>query len=992
MILFISVRRGTRPDPELEEIGEVKSIQVPRAPSKKKRAKSSADDSLLENNNWSYSSLRELQSLMKDSHVEAIICGDSKCLPFAQLLGEWCPNVPILGDQGMGIRVLSELKGRGIPVTRRNVHDLLDKKRQSRAALPTFVIDPEARPQTVVSLVQNAVEGDSRVQKVAESLAAVGYQSILLGRAPGTVPDGDWFLVGNALVIRLPVVPNAMQAQRQAPPGSALSRIFGYDSQLARTEAERRLTRELERVEPDRKLRLSTRLRRKLTRWRGSIYQENQRSFTTINERNRYHQRKAARMEKKSAGPDPESAFPVIGDLEEQFGPAIDALMPQAIHVHDPSLLGIAVRARNRLRRNGMNPKIIYDAHEWTPGLERAHAYHRSALTAVEREFIGEADACVTVSDEIAEMMVREFDLDIKPGVIENAPKSGVDQQYADVRSDAGIPADAPLLIYVGAISKVRGVQDAVKSLRYLTGAHLVLLSPAGPSFSELRKLAYAEGVRDRLHRLDYVPADKVVSYLRSADIGLAPHRPSKNHGLALPTKFREYMLADVPIVATDLGVVGEFIRETGVGETNEPKNPQSIAEAARKVLADPSRYRACITEELKTHHSWESQEQKLAQVLTGLIGHPTNVAKSVPKILIGATNSAGQAHAWAASLRGAGLAAESLAETSIEQFFAYPSDYTLPRSGLDTLDRKSSFLLNFLIRTDALIMESATPIGAPDPARISLRRSGFRQARALQAAGKNVGMIFHGSDIRRPDWHARTHRYTPFDAPEAAQLRDKLQAAVQVVHEELASWEGPVMVSTPDLLSYVAGATWVPVVVDLALFPLVTREDRDNSRPPLVVHLPSSSILKGSRHIDPVLRTLAHDGVIRYASFQQLPNSEVPAIMAQADIVVDQMGMGILGVAGVEAMASGAALVTDPGPEALEAYGEPVPLCVADPDNLAEQIRELAADRERRLELAVAGRDFVERNHDGRRSAAVMTETMGLMPDFNAATSSPPR
>ena len=199
-------------------------------------------------------------------------------------------------------------------------------------------------------------------------------------------------------------------------------------------------------------------------------------------------------------------------------------------------------------------------------------------------------------------------------------------------------------------------------------------------------------------------------------------------------------------------------------------------------------------------------------------------------------------------------------------------------------------------------------------------------------------------------------------------------------------------MVSTPDLLSYVAGATWVPVVVDLALFPLVTREDRDNSRPPLVVHLPSSSILKGSRHIDPVLRTLAHDGVIRYASFQQLPNSEVPAIMAQADIVVDQMGMGILGVAGVEAMASGAALVTDPGPEALEAYGEPVPLCVADPDNLAEQIRELAADRERRLELAVAGRDFVERNHDGRRSAAVMTETMGLMPDFNAATSSPPR
>ena len=504
MIVFIYARKNTSPDSQFLAIGEVKSIKVPRAPSKMARAKATGKNQNLENNNWSLTPLRELQSLMDASEVQAVVCGDDKCLPFAQLLSEWNPEVPVLADQKIAVRILSELQSRGLPSTRENVHDLLDARRQSRAALPPFVIDPAARPQTVVSLVQNAVEGDSRVQKVAESLAAVGYQSVLLGRAPETAPAGDWFLVGNALVVRLPVVARAIQAQRQAPPGSLLSRLFGYESQLARTEAERRLARDLERVGPDQKPRLSTRLRRKVTRWRGSVYQENQRSFTTMNERNRYHQRKAARMEKRSAGTDPESAFPVIGDLEEQFGPAIDALMPQAIHVHDPSLLGIAVRARNRLRRNGMNPKILYDAHEWTPGLERSHAYQRSALTAVEREFIGEVDVCVTVSDEIAEMMVREFELDIIPGVIENAPKSGVDQEYSDVRSDAGIPADAPVLIYVGAISKVRGVQDAVKALRYLPGAHLVLLSPAGRSFSELRKLAYAEGVGDRLHRLEY--------------------------------------------------------------------------------------------------------------------------------------------------------------------------------------------------------------------------------------------------------------------------------------------------------------------------------------------------------------------------------------------------------------------------------------------------------------------------------------------------------
>ena len=992
MILFLTARKDTALDPELARLGEVRQIKVPRAPSKRASAKASGKNSSLDNNNWSYAPLTELNAIIDAQEVETIVCGDDKCLPFAQLLGEWHPDVPVLADQAISIRILSELRDRETPVTRRTVHDLLDQRRLSRAALPQFTFDPEARPQTVVSLVQNAVEGDSRVQKVAESLAAVGYQSILLGRAPETSPAGDWFLVGNALVIRLPVVPSAMQAQRQAPPSSLLARVFGYGSQTARTEAERRLNRELGRIEPDQKPRLSTRFRSRVTRWRSSIYRENRRSFTTMTERNRYHERKAARMGKKSSWTDPEAAFPVIGDLEEQFGPAIDALLPNAIHVHDPSLLGIAVRARNRLQRSGLDTRLVYDAHEWTPGLERPHAYHTAALMAVEQEFIGEVDARITVSDEIAMMMMREFGLDKAPVVVENAPKSGMDESYQDIRSDAGVPMNAPLLVYVGGISEIRGVQDAVTSLRYLPDAHLVLLSPADRSFVELQKLADTQGVGARLHQLDYVPADKVVSYLRTVDIGLAPHRPSKNHGLALPTKFREYMLADVPIVATDLGVVGDFIRETGLGETSEPQNPRSLAEAVQKVLADLPRYRSAITDELKTVHSWESQERKLAAVLEGLIGTPSNSVELAPRVLIGATNSAGQAYAWASALRDAGLDAQSLAETTVDQFFDYPSDHTLPRSALGTLDRRSSFFLNFVARSETIIIESATPIAAPDPARIASRRSGFRQARALQAAGRNVGMIFHGSDIRRPDRHARTHRWSPFNAPESAQLRDKYQAAAQVVHEELAAWEGPVMVSTPDLLSTVAGASWVPVVIDFDLFPVINRSDQDASRPPLVVHLPSSSVFKGSQLIDPVLRTLASEGVIRYARFQKIPHSEVPSIMAQADIVVDQMGMGILGVAGVEAMASGAALVTDPGPEALEAYGEQVPLCVADPENLAQQVTELAADRGRLQELAVAGRAFAERHHDGRASARVISKAMDLIPGTSPANSARPR
>ena len=88
---------------------------------------------------------------------------------------------------------------------------------------------------------------------------------------------------------------------------------------------------------------------------------------------------------------------------------------------------------------------------------------------------------------------------------------------------------------------------------------------------------------------------------------------------------------------------------------------------------------------------------------------------------------------------------------------------------------------------------------------------------------------------------------------------------------------------------------------------------------------------------------------------------------------------MGILGVAAVEAMAAGKVLVTDPGPEALVAYGEDVPLVAVNPETLEERLREITADPERRRELAVAGREFAERHHDGRRSAAAIIEAMAL-------------
>ena len=980
MILLLTTKKNVTVDRELARCGPVETVRVPKAPARKSRpGRLNPGDEP----HWAERKLHQVIGDVDFKEVQAVVCADAKCQPFAQILGEWLPDTAVLADQESAAAILAALNEKSVAVTRQTVHDLLDPLRPMRPPTPRFLFDSEARPKTVVSLVQNVVVGDSRVQKVADSLARWGYQSILLGRAPDDVPDGDWFLIGKALVIRLPVRPTAIRSQRDAPPGSPLTRLIGYSSESADVTAERRSQREREMLEPGERVPFQSRVRNRLARWRRSVYRDNKESFTGGAERNRYHQRKANRMLEKRSHADPESAYPVIGDLEEQFGPALDVLLPHAIHVHDPSLLGIAVRARNRMRKLGREPVIIYDAHEWTPGLEGTHAYRTAALSALERQLIHEADVNITVSDKIADMMVQEFKLPTTPVVIENAPRAELDPTFRDVRSDAGVPEDVTLLVYVGGISEIRGLADAAEALRYLPDTHLVTVSPEGRQWRNLRRQAHAFGVADRLHRVDYVPADKVCSYLRSADIGLAPHRPSGNHGLALPTKFREYLLADLPIVATDLGVVGDFIRESGVGETSRPCDPEDFAAAIDKVVADSSTYRSRITAELKSELSWEAQEQRLSEIYRRALGDSPAEKIPAPDVLIGPTNSAGQAYEWARALRNSGLAARSVELESGDRYFAYPSDIALPEESLVTLDRRAAALLNLVVKSQTIILESGMPIAAPDPAPITARRSGFRQARELQDSGHNVGIIFHGSDIRRPDLHMRTHKWSPFAQADAAEVLELSRQRTRITHEELASWNGPVMVSTPDLISATPGARWVPVTVDFANFPSPSDDASEkNDLPPMVVHLPSSSLLKGTHLIDPVLRRLAGEGIIRYARYKGVPHHEVPEILSQADIFVDQLGMGILGVAGIEAMAAGAALVTDPGPEALEAYGEEVPLVAVNPETFEEELRELVADPQRCRELAAAGRAFAERHHDGRRSAAAIIEAMSLALD----------
>lgn len=190
-----------------------------------------------------------------------------------------------------------------------------------------------------------------------------------------------------------------------------------------------------------------------------------------------------------------------------------------------------------------------------------------------------------------------------------------------------------------------------------------------------------------------------------------------------------------------------------------------------------------------------------------------------------------------------------------------------------------------------------------------------------------------------------------------------------------MAATSAPVFVSTPGMLEDVPGAKWLPVVVDVDQW---KTERVPMTRPvPVVVHVPSSPVVKGSDLIEPALRELADSGLISYQRLSGVPAAQMPAKIAQADIVLDQFRLGDYGVAACEAMAAGRVVVGNVAENVRERVkeltGQELPIVQARPHEVSAVLQELVADRSAAQAIAAQGVSFVAATHDGGASAEAL-------------------
>jgi D-inositol-3-phosphate glycosyltransferase len=151
-------------------------------------------------------------------------------------------------------------------------------------------------------------------------------------------------------------------------------------------------------------------------------------------------------------------------------------------------------------------------------------------------------------------------------------------------------PLDGPVLLFVGRIQPLKGLDVAVRALAELDDPTAVLVVVGGASgrdgraeVERIEKLAAALGVSERVRFAAPQPHHMLSTFYRAADVVLVPSR-SESFGLVA----LEAAACGTPVVAAAVGGLRTLVEHGRTGFLVEGRDPTVLAAYAEQVLTNP--------------------------------------------------------------------------------------------------------------------------------------------------------------------------------------------------------------------------------------------------------------------------------------------------------------------------------------------------------------------------------------------------------------------
>lgn len=243
------------------------------------------------------------------------------------------------------------------------------------------------------------------------------------------------------------------------------------------------------------------------------------------------------------------------------------------------------------------------------------------------------------------------------------------------------------------------------------------------------------------------------------------------------------------------------------------------------------------------------------------------------------------------------------------------------------------------------------------------------------------VAVMFNGCDVRMRTKH-KQYQHSPCINPLCQNRMCKNNASDEVKAYRVKKWDkyaDAMFAATPDLLEYLPErAIYLPNTTTnwdgLKPAPILKRERIR------IIHAPTNQIVKGSQVIDYAIRRLKKEfpDRIEYVCLEGMSNANARLIYQTADLIIDQIKMGIYSVVALEAMKMGKPVIAylDPvhykkiNPDMVNEMNDTI--INASPETIYDTLKEIMVNPDCLRPQVEKGLSFVEKWHAPKVVAAI--------------------